>query len=87
VDPTERGRLIGEIAGARGKGSSGHRHDADDFGVTRVQSPRRLYSLIERAEDHGEHGPESAMKTPDGIDENVRMLGDRRGDPWMSQLQ
>ena len=86
VDPVSA-EFVGQIARARRKRSSSNRYDASDFRVKRMQSPRCFQCLVECAEDQGEHGPECAMKASDGIGQDVRMLRNRIGDPWMGELQ
>src|SRR5439155_24777379 len=44
-------------------------------------------ALIERAEDHREHGAEGSMESANRIRERIRLLLDGSGNPWMCELQ
>src|SRR5689334_6276306 len=49
--------------------------------------PCRGDCLIERAKHHRKGDVECTMEAPDRIGEDLRLIGDRGGDPWMSKLQ
>jgi len=52
-----------------------------------MQAAGCVEALIERAEDHREHGAEGSMESANRIRERIRLLLDGSGNPWMCELQ
>ena len=60
---------------------------AGDRRMALMQATCRGQALIEAPEDHGMHGREGAMESPDRIGKTLRVLLDCSSDPGMRQLK
>jgi hypothetical protein len=87
MDPALGRSVVSAVARARRERPCRPRHYPGNCGMTPAQFPRFLQSLIERAKDHREHGPEGARQTANGVGEDLRMVGHGSCDPWMGELQ
>ena len=87
IDPAQRCKIVGLIRRAGAERSDGDRQAAVDGGVAAMQGSGRGQGLIERAEHHREDHGEGAMKATNRVVNGLRVFGDGRRDPRVSQLE
>ena len=87
VNPTQRRDIVGLIVGARGKRADSLRQDALDRAVPLVQMTRGSKGLIQRAKHEREGDVECSVKPADGVGQCAGVLGDRRSDVRVGELE
>ena len=87
INPTKRRDIVGLIVGARGERADSLRQDALDRAVPLVQMTRGPEGLIQRAEHEREGDVECPVKSADRVGQCAGVLGDRRGDVRVGELE
>src|SRR5262249_28158391 len=87
VHPAQRGHFVCAIGGAGRKRSGREAQRAADCAMAAMQATSCVEALVERAEDHREHGAEGTMESADWIGERVGVLLDGCGNTRMCKLQ
>jgi hypothetical protein len=95
INPTKRRDIIGPIVAARGKQAVAARgkradslwQDALDRAVSPMQMAGSPEGLIQRAEHEREGDVERPVKSADRVGQCAGVLGDRRGNPRVGELE
>jgi hypothetical protein len=87
INPTKRRDIVGMIWRTGGEWADSLRQDALDRAVSLVQMARGSKGLIQPAEHEREGDVECSVKPADGIGQCAGMLGDRRSDARVGELE
>jgi hypothetical protein len=87
INPAKRRDIVGPIVGARGKRADSLRQDSLDRAVSLMKSAGGSEGLIQRAKHERKGDVEGPVKSADWVGQSMGVLGDRRGDVRVGELE